>query len=312
VIEVVAGILRGKAGHYLMASRPRGKVYSGFWEFPGGKIEPGEKAIDALRRELKEELGVDVVDANPWIVREHVYSHARVLIRFFIVDSWNGSPSGLEGQKLTWVDPNKFSELSPLLEPNIPVMKALSLPSLYYVTNVLEVGFNQTLQALHQLVKRKDDFFIQVREKTLPEDELLSLIESMVEICEPKGIPVLINSDIERSNQIGVDGIHLTSKRLQSVVARPSYRIVGVSCHDLSDIRKAALIGADFIVLGPVKDTLTHPGAVSFGWDTFSALCQSSNLPVYGLGGLVRSDLSQCWSNGAAGVAMMRGAWTGE
>jgi 8-oxo-dGTP diphosphatase len=312
VIEVVAGILRREGGHYLMASRPQGKVYSGFWEFPGGKIEPGEKALDALSRELKEELGVDVVNANPWIVREHVYSHARVLIRFFIVDSWNGSPSGLEGQELIWVNPKKFSELSPLLEPNIPVMKALSLPSFYFITNILEVGFTQTLQTLDELVKREDDFFIQVREKTLHEDELRSLIESMVEICETRRIPVLINSDIERSNTLGVDGIHLTSKQLQNVVARPSYRIVGASCHDLSDIRKAAHIRADFIVLGPVKDTLTHLDAVPLGWDTFSALCQSSNLPVYGLGGLVRSDLSHCWSNGAAGVAMMRGAWASE
>src|SRR5258706_15931809 len=89
-IEVVAAVIFNERGEFLLAQRPPGKVYAGYWEFPGGKVEPGEDAITALKRELHEELGIDVTVAYPWLTRDFDYSHAAVRLRFFRVLGWSG------------------------------------------------------------------------------------------------------------------------------------------------------------------------------------------------------------------------------
>ena len=90
VIEVVAAVIERPDGAFLLAQRPPGKVYAGYWEFPGGKVEPGEAAHDALARELHEELGIEVEQAYPWITREYVYPHGHVRLNFFRVRAWRG------------------------------------------------------------------------------------------------------------------------------------------------------------------------------------------------------------------------------
>ena len=97
MLEVAAAVILRADGSFLIARRPPGKVYAGYWEFPGGKIEPGEPASGALARELHEELGINVVRAYPWITRVHAYSHATVQLNFFRVLEWSGVPHPREG-----------------------------------------------------------------------------------------------------------------------------------------------------------------------------------------------------------------------
>src|SRR4029079_5650095 len=88
-IEVVAAVILNDRGEFLLAQRPAGKVYAGYWEFPGGKIEPGEAAESALARELHEELDIDVQRAYPWLTRDYDYAHAAVRLRFYRVTEWS-------------------------------------------------------------------------------------------------------------------------------------------------------------------------------------------------------------------------------
>src|SRR5947199_6567145 len=88
VIEVAAAVIQRPDGRFLLAQRPPGKVYAGYWEFPGGKVEPGELAERALARELHEELGIDVRSSYPWITREFVYPHGHVRLNFYRVLDW--------------------------------------------------------------------------------------------------------------------------------------------------------------------------------------------------------------------------------
>ena len=99
-VEVAAAVILRPDGRFLLAQRPAGKVYAGYWEFPGGKVEPGEPARAALKRELHEELGIEVTRAYPWITREYVYPHAHVRLNFFRVLGWEGEPHSREGQAL--------------------------------------------------------------------------------------------------------------------------------------------------------------------------------------------------------------------
>ncbi len=101
-VNVAVGILMKPSGHVLLGQRPAGKPMAGYWEFPGGKVEPGESIFEALKRELLEELGVKIVSAEPWCGIEHQYTHAHVYLHFYIIREWQGEPQSLEGQAFSW------------------------------------------------------------------------------------------------------------------------------------------------------------------------------------------------------------------
>ena len=102
ITDVAVGVLQRPDGSVLYAQRPVGKVYEGWWEFPGGKAEQGEPIEQTLVRELQEELGVTVTRFTPWVIRDHVYTHATVRLHFFRVTQWLGEPASSEGQLLQW------------------------------------------------------------------------------------------------------------------------------------------------------------------------------------------------------------------
>ena len=108
VVRVAAAVLLRADGAVLLAQRPAGKAYAGYWEFPGGKFEPGETPRQALDRELREELGIVVRRASPWFIQEFVYPHAHVELNFFRVHAWNGELVGHDGQAFEWQAPGKL------------------------------------------------------------------------------------------------------------------------------------------------------------------------------------------------------------
>lgn len=118
-IDVAVGILLQDNGDVLLAQRPTGKPYAGYWEFPGGKVEPGESILAALEREFVEELGIEVLSAEAWCGVEHVYPHAHVRLHFFISREWRGMPQSLEGQAFAW---QGSVDLTPLLPATVPLL----------------------------------------------------------------------------------------------------------------------------------------------------------------------------------------------
>lgn len=121
-IDVAVGILMRPNGEILLAQRPAGKPYAGYWEFPGGKVEPGEAIEAALVREFIEELGVTITAHEPWCCVEHVYPHAHVRLHFYICRQWQGEPRSLEGQAFAW---QGMLAVEPILPATIPLLKDL-------------------------------------------------------------------------------------------------------------------------------------------------------------------------------------------
>jgi 8-oxo-dGTP diphosphatase len=119
-VDVAVGVLIDDQGRFLLTTRPDGKVYAGYWEFPGGKVEVGEDIEQALRRELHEELGITIGAAQPWQVTMHDYPHALVRLHFCKVRQWTGDFEMREGQQMAWAD--LPVPLSPLLPGTIPVL----------------------------------------------------------------------------------------------------------------------------------------------------------------------------------------------
>lgn len=124
---MAVGVVFDARGRVLLAQRPEGKPYAGWWEFPGGKLEAGESVHEALVRELHEELGLEVVRSRAWIVREFIYPHAHVRLFFRQVRDFRGEPSSRENQAFAWCDPRAVT-LNPLLPATVPVLQWLALP----------------------------------------------------------------------------------------------------------------------------------------------------------------------------------------
>ena len=302
LVEVVAAVMERPDGSFLLAQRPPGKVYAGWWEFPGGKVEAGEPAERALARELHEELGIDVRTAYPWITRVHTYEHATVRLSFFRVTAWSGEPHGREQQQFLWQRPDA-PMASPMLPANAPVLAALALPLEYAITDAQALGVAEQLARVE--ARMKDGLrLVQVRDKE--HWERARMIYVVTQMARQYGARVLVNGGP------AVDGIHFTSDQLMTLRERPSGvpgQLMAASCHSVDELGHAMAIGLDFVVLGPVKPTSSHPGAPVLGWDGFRRIAEGASIPVYALGGLRRKDMADARAAGAHGLAMISGAW---
>ena len=196
-IEVAAAVLHDAAGRFLLAQRPTGKAFEGYWEFPGGKVEPGESAAIAMCRELHEELGihVDADDVYPWLTRDFEYPHAAVRLRFFRIYRWRGELHGREGQRFAW-QCTTAPDVSPILPANGPILRALALPDCYGITQAAAVGVEAFLQHLDAALTRGLKL-IQVREKAMAAGELHQFAAQVVDRARPYGARVLINGDAQ-------------------------------------------------------------------------------------------------------------------
>jgi 8-oxo-dGTP diphosphatase len=305
-VEVAVAVLTRADGAVLLARRPPGKVYPGYWEFPGGKVEPGESISDALAREVREELGVEVERAYPWITRVFVYPHATVRLHFHRVYSWRGALQALEHQAIAWQRP-ETPELAPMLPANGPVLRSLSLPEEYAITRA-ELGEKVFFSRLEARL-RNGLRLVQVREKDFETAALRAFAERVLALARAHGAKVLLNHDVDLAREIGADGVHLTAAQLLRASLRPKVPWCGASCHTAEELRRAEALGADFAVLGPVRATPSHPDGVPLGWERFRQMVAGASIPVYALGGVYSRDLEQARNVGAHGLAMVRGAW---
>jgi len=306
-IAVVAAVLQQADGSFLLAQRPQGKVYAGYWEFPGGKVEPGETPLQALARELHEELGIEVTTAHPWLIREFDYEHADVKLHFFRVRGWRGELHGRESQAFSWQRIDAI-DVSPLLPANGPILSALAIPETYGITGFAASEQPRALAAIDAAL-RSGLQLIQVRGKDWPVDVFADYAREIVVRARASGARVLINGDIDLAQRCDADGVHLTSRQLHTLASRPSLALVGASCHSVDELRRAEALGADFAVLGPVLPTPTHPEAQLLGWSGFAEAVAGNRIPVFALGGLREVDRAQSLVSGAHGLAMIRGTW---
>lgn len=306
-IEVAAAVVEREDGAFLLAQRPQGKVYAGWWEFPGGKCEPGEAPAQALARELHEELGITVRLAVPWITRTHVYEHGRVRLHFFRVLDWEGEPQSRESQAFSWQRLPHLT-VSPVLPANGPILKALSLPVFMGITQASQLGEAAFLGRLDDALE-SGLRLVQVREHGMRGDQLESFARAVVQRAHRAGALVMINGPAELVGRVGADGLHLTARALLSAQARPALEWVGASCHDRVELELAQRLGCDYALAGPVLATASHPGEEGVGFGTLAEWVSLLELPVLALGGLSREDLAPARQCGAHGVAAIRAAW---
>ncbi|MDX8386585.1 MAG: Nudix family hydrolase [Gallionella sp.] len=306
IVEVSAAVMQKPDGSFLLAERPEDKIWAGYWEFPGGKIESGETPYKALVRELREELGITVETAYPWITRVFTYPHAQVRLHFFRVTAWRGELHPHEGQRFEWQFSPDIS-VTPLLPANIPVLRVLSLPPLYAISNINELGeiefFNKLKEKLVGGIK-----MVQLREKNLSRIALREIALKIQPMMRQHDARLIINADIELAQELEA-GVQLTAGQLVSLDVRPDVCWCAASCHNAEELRRAEELGCDFAMLSPVMPTMSHPGEPTLGWQSFSDITRGTSIPVYALGGLMLDDMQNAWQHGAHGIALLRQAW---
>jgi 8-oxo-dGTP diphosphatase len=309
-IHVAAGAVEDARGRILIAKRPDHVHQGGLWEFPGGKLEPGEAPEEGLARELREELGIRVQTSRPLIRVHHDYGDRHVLLDVHRISTFAGEPHGREGQPLAWVHPEDMDpEIFPAADR--PIITALGLPALYLVTgddpNDPDAFFVRLTRALERGIR-----LVQLRAHDLSDAAYAHLAEDAHALCERHGARLLLNRDPDLVRDLPCHGLHLTSRRLAELAQKPldDGYLVGASCHGAEDLSCAGRLGLDYALLSPVQATGSHPDTKPLGWELFAALADRAMLPVYALGGLGPADLDRAFRHGAQGIAAIRGLWS--
>jgi 8-oxo-dGTP diphosphatase len=305
LVHVVAGVMLDARGRVLLARRTEGRDLAGLWEFPGGKVDPGETPMQALARELEEELGIHVQDAEPLVAVPQQYRDKRILLDVYRV-RYAGKPVDREHQALAWSPPEKLNTY-PMPPADRPVVAALTQPAHYLVTPDAGADPRAFLAAIGRALEAGISR-IQLRVPSLGGAALESLALAVKQRCDPAGAQLLINGDVGLAARLGC-GVHLRSAQLMETSVRPlpAELPVAASCHDAAELARAQEIGVDFAVLGPVARTPGH--GTPLGWRGFAQLREAVSMPIYGLGGLGRADLTLARGHGAQGIAAIRGLW---
>lgn len=297
VTEVAVGVLWRADGAVLLADRPAGKPYAGYWEFPGGKIEPGESVEHALARELNEELGIDIGPALPWVTFEFDYPHAYVRLHFCRVFDWRGEPQGREGQQL------RFFRLDqplpqPLLPAAQPALRWLSLPVRAACVDpdsdlaVLLPQLDAALAAGLRLLIVRD------AGSALPAPTRAAAIAQIALRAAACGALLIPSSSSPAGRNM-----HLSEAALAGWKRGAGDGWTAVDATSRATLADAAARGCDFALLSPVLAADGDEGA-PLGWHGVRALLRQSPLPVFVGGGLASADLAAAQAAGAHGIVL--------
>lgn len=307
-ITVVAAIIRGNDGRICLSKRPDHKHQGGRWEFPGGKVEPGEPLAAALARELEEELGMQEAISSPFMTIAHQYQDLHVTLHFRDVTAWQGEPAGREGQQVSWFE---IPELPALKFPaaNRPVVTAITLPDYLAIA-----PDNLNLEALKTGIDRLDSARTGLYLRQWSEHAALPEILAQ---CREKGIKVWLRASSakqrEQASSQGVFGLHLPGSVLMDCQERPVFSgVVSAACHSRDALGKAVSLGLDMALVSPVETTASHPDRAPLGWQRAGEWITGLPLACYGLGGVTPSDLGTARQHGAIGVAGIRAFWPGS
>ena len=305
VLDVAAGVLKSADGKFLVAQRTKLGRYCGQWEFPGGKIEAGETSGQALLRELREELAINATEFRPLITLVHQYPEFCVRLHVFLVTKWTGKVESVEGQPLYWGALTDLKDMK-MLAADAPIFSALELPSIYVFTPV-EVSVDQINSRVQTF---GSDYFVRLRLPALSMPDYEAFARQVIQGGHIERSKLILDRGVELSRKLGC-GVHLPEYELiQSRNGLPDDLPHSIaSIHGVNELKKAADIGVDALVIGAIKQTDSHPRQPGIGWEEFSRLVEQSSMPAYAIGGLSTEDLNQSWIHGAQGIAGISSFW---
>ena len=317
IVHVAAAAIRNADRQILIAKRPDDKHQGGLWGFPGGKVEPGEPVIEALQRELHEELGIDVVACRPLIQVPYHYPDKSVFLDVYEVSAFEGEPWGKEGQPVKWVSETELESYA-FPAANKPILNACLLPSTLAITSFecSDGSYKKLLGFVEKAllsgaggVMLRLDGLSNVSSTDISSSKK-DVIDEVQDLCQSSGNFLSVNCSVDLANALQLDAVHLTSERMMKLSGRAAFsgRWLSASCHNEEQVAMALEKGVDFIFLSPVNITTSHPEARPLGWERYKEIVSECSVPVYALGGMGLDDLDKAIENGGQGIAAIS-AW---
>lgn len=282
ITPVAVGVLVRADGAVLLADRPAGKPYAGYWEFPGGKVEPGETIEQALARELGEELGVRLRESEPWVTTQYEYPHAHVRLHFRRVFEWSGSPHPAEGQRLMFLAPGATPP-EPLLPAAVPALRWAELPAMLGLSPGSCTAAAQAEEWAGSVLARGLRHVLW-HEPALESAALASSLRCCREMARAFGARMFVDARDAARLRAGEDppadafppDAFLDCAALRAASLRPAAGWLGAGVREPGDLERAASLGCDFALLEPDPDA-----PATAVWEQVGALCARSPLPVY-------------------------------
>jgi 8-oxo-dGTP diphosphatase len=310
LIHVAAAVIEDAEGNIFLAKRPDDKHQGGLWEFPGGKVEPGESSQTALARELDEEVGIQVTQVEPLIQIPYHYPDKSVFLDVFRVTEFTGKAWGREGQEVRWVP---VSELGRYAFPaaNKPILNAVLLPERLLITPSCESAL-ACVQGIETALGKHDLQWVMLRQKQLTESQFAGWAATLQKHQMMRNKLLTLNCSVTLANELQAQSVHLTSERLMALSNRDAFhgRFLGASCHTQEELNQAAALQCDYVTLSPLNHTETHPDSPPLGWEAAERLIFETPLPVLLLGGIKAVDLPRARTIGAQGIAAISAWWT--
>ncbi len=308
VVHVAVGVIKNQDNEVLISKRADHVHQGGLWEFPGGKIEAGEKVTDALIRELKEELGITCEKIQPLSEIEFDYGDKKVCLHTRIVNEFTGSASGCEGQKIQWVNLKLLDDYT-FPEANITILRQIQLPEHIQITGQYST-IDELLSRSEQCFQKKISM-LHFRAHHLSDSEYINHAKALKSLCADHAVALIVNRNQKVFEEVDADGLHLTRYEARNYSKRPVDRdkYLSVSCHSSYEIIVAQNLMADYCFISPVKDAISHDAGEAIGFEAFENFCHQSPFPLYALGGMTTEDIKQVRSLGGAGVAGISEYW---
>ncbi len=299
-IKAVVGVLRNPANEILIAKRQDHQFMGGFWELPGGKIEPQESDQEAVIRELNEELGIVVTDLSRHQTMTYQYPDRVIKLSIYNINQYQNTPIGAEGQEITWSSIEHLTHFN-LLPTMKDFINSVTLPNKYWITPSSEHQSNGWMEKFDEKLKQGISL-IQLRSKIKIDNDF---IQKLYNKCHQVNVKLLLNIPNKTFKEDYCDGWHLTTNEMLNLKERPceAEQILSASTHDLNEALKAQSLGVDFVLISPVQATQTHPDTTPIGWDAAKEVVEQLNIPVYFLGGMTLNDLNKTLNLGAQGIA---------
>lgn len=247
VVDVAVGIVQRGDGRVLMAERSARQIAAGYWEVPGGKIDPGETAAEAAARELAEEVGIRVQALKPWQTYEHAFRTRRVRLHCFRIERWSGEPHGREGQRITWADP-AAPACAPLLPSNTRLLQSLALPPVCVRLDAARLGGPAALlPALSQALAVGWRLFV-LRLDGLEGDQQVLWARRLGTLAAASGARLLLDGTALGARRAGLAGLHADRAMLRRLAQRPDVRLWSAECADRNDLEQARALAADLLL----------------------------------------------------------------
>lgn len=312
ILDIAVGVLVDGEGRLLIAQRRPETPGAGYWEFPGGKREPGEAIFGCLARELAEEIGVTDITGVPLIRFSHDRGPRPVRLHVWRIDDWTGEPGGREGQVVRWMPRERLDSVE-LLPATDVILTALALPRRYLITPRLADNDRDAWFAALDAALASGIRLLRLRDSDLSDARYARLAEAVIERARRHGAAVLLDRDAAMVKSLGAAGLHWPAKRIAAARRRPVGRDLwfAASAHDSAELEAAIAAGADFATLSPVAITASHRRSTPLGWPGFENGREDLALPVYALGGLEIADQNDALAHNAQGIAAIRGLWPG-